>query len=244
MENTSNVLGYVVDFCPICRGLRPFSIRSLSESGKINGYIKKCLECNVSGICDYKLYQHVEKKRSNSVEILMKNTFPHAREHYHNRLLLERYLEENPKKVSKEERNELLLEPFEIFMPILQRRLSEEYYIDNTVITLITSAIIAFLSFIISLLCSVPAIYLLAIGCIFILISGLTIYELMTNNQRYLTSKVLPTLGKTLSVLKPTVKEIQTIFQNYKETKGDFVDKIPLNLLMQEIAENSVADTW
>ncbi len=244
MITTLKRIGYVVDFCPICRGLRTFAVKILSENRKTKGYIKQCSECEITSECDYKMYNHVEKKLPNNVESLVKLTFPHIREHYHERLLTERNLEENPKKISSKERMNLLHEPFTIFMPILRKRLSNDYHISNTVISLGTTVIILFISFIVLALCSIPNLYLLGVGVLFLLTFGLTIYELNTNNQRYLTEKVFPVLGKTLATLKPTPKEIQVIFQNYRETQGDFVDKIPLDKLMNEILENTVTNTW
>ena len=230
-------IGYAANFCAVCRGIMPFEISLVTDKKKIEKdcYIKKCNKCHTISYTDFEKYESTQKKFKN-VENLISKTYPHLRERFRPRLVIERNLKENPKKVTKEEHQQLIDETFSVFMPIIKDIYSQPLYIDKSALRWIligTILPIALISATIFMKVLLP----LWLGLGIFIVSGiLAFFFMITSNDRYFHKKVLPKFAKCLSVVHPSMNELNDILDAYWDAGIDIASKIETESLMQEIA--------
>jgi hypothetical protein len=116
----SKRLGRVADFCPICRGVRPFDVRKLdkfdhlygipvSHRGTV-GFIKRCEACSIELNEESDAHESYSRDGRADVAALMATAGPRLRERMRDRLALERRALEGA--LTTEDRSTLLVEPF------------------------------------------------------------------------------------------------------------------------------------
>jgi hypothetical protein len=113
-------LGRVADFCPICRDLRPFDITKLDSfshiygipvsHGATLGFRRRCERCTIELDDEADAHEYYSRDRDASVGTLMATAGPRLRERMRHRLAQEKCMLAGG--LSKEERAELLMEPF------------------------------------------------------------------------------------------------------------------------------------
>jgi len=131
-KETRKQLGYVADFCPICRKVSAFVARELGvashvyfvsvEKSDVHGEIRECLTCEASFDFDYSRYVELADRPGRTVEHLVEETFPDIGEVFARRLALERQIAANPHSLEPGLRGEFLMEPFHIAAPYFANR--------------------------------------------------------------------------------------------------------------------------
>lgn len=124
-------LGYVAEFCPLCRVIRPFKVSKLGMADHIFfislgmknvlGHEGECIVCSNKRSVDGMSYKDFSKKPDGPIETLVKRTFPDIRDAYANRLNLETQLRDGT--LGPEDRVTFIQEILQIF-----NRITEENF--------------------------------------------------------------------------------------------------------------------
>jgi hypothetical protein len=133
--------GFVADFCPVCRTIRPFQLTRVNMvghvyyisfgQGDLDGYFIECADCGLQLNVDPAQYAGTEQRRVTDTEALVNRTFPKLRAVHAERLQLEEQLRKSPTTLSPEQRAELLMEPFGLLNPIVEAHCGEDTHFDK-----------------------------------------------------------------------------------------------------------------
>lgn len=125
-------LGYVAEFCPICRSVNPFRIVRIGMaghvyyisfgSGQLVGHHAECQQCRNVKKVDPTVYAAFEPKGGMELGPLIQKTFPKIREAYAERLDTEEEIRRNPNSLARAEREALLMEPFQYLSDQVEAR--------------------------------------------------------------------------------------------------------------------------
>ena len=125
-------LGYVADFCPLCREVRAFGLKrvglaghiyyiSLTE-GELVGHTRACAGCGIIFDASPENYARPSKELR-PVRELIAHTFPNIAAYYARRFALEKAIRDPFAKVSAADRMALVKEPF----TLLSNRAEERF---------------------------------------------------------------------------------------------------------------------
>lgn len=116
-------LGYVADFCPLCREVRAFELKRVGLAGHIYyislsdgdlvGHERRCSVCGIQLSAKPELYARPSKK-SRTLRELIALTFPNIATHYAGRFALEKAIRDSFAKIPRDDRLALLKEPFSL----------------------------------------------------------------------------------------------------------------------------------
>jgi hypothetical protein len=223
-------LGFVADFCPVCRDLRTFKVERIGSAshvyyisfgqGDLVGFERTCQACSTPVEAVPSTYLDFSKNARPASE-LISETFPNY--YTANRELIERErkVRDTPSQLTPAERKARMREPFLVIAPLAQQKLAA--------IRVDWRVLLAIFSF-------VPIFWLLG------LISGwvnpnqadpsmnwligalavwgcLVFWEMFSASRRYLLKNAAPQLAASLAPLKPTESEINRILQELKQHK-------------------------
>ena len=251
-KRTLTRLGYVADFCPICRQTRPFSVSRVGSAGHIYyislgegelvGYSSECQTCRLNLSANPNLYQTVSKSLPPDLTSLIQGTFPNLNQHHQNRLEVEEQIKRNPRSLSADTRNALIEEPFHLLSPLVEARLSGQTRIDREsgFGCLFTIVMFVMLCMLVS---SIPD-WLSGLGLLVIL-GGVvyTIIQLVLSNQRYLQRDVVPLLANCLRPLSPSLDELQACLNKLAILKQRLGRRLKAQQLLAAI-QHSRIDTF
>lgn len=248
-KRTLTRLGFVADFCPICRQIQPFSVSRVGRvghlyyisfgDGELVGYLSECQTCRLNLSADANLYQTVSKSLSPDLTSLIQGTFPNLRQHYRDRLAIEEQIKRNPRALPADIRAVLIEEPFHLLSPFVEARLSGETRFDRE------SGFAALFTFVLFvLLCmllrSIPE-WLSGLGWLVVL-GGVvyTIIQLVLSNQRYLQRDVVPLLASCLKPLSPNLDELQACLNKMAIFKQRLGRRLKAQQLLTAIERSGV----
>ncbi len=230
-------IGKVADLCIVCRGVRPFRLKKVTHKSKLLGYEKECLDCRIKSKTDRSKYANICRKHNVTVEFLISDTFPHLREHYREELRKDKFVDEdNLPMLTDEERLEMIREPFDIFIPFIEKRHPAEIYFDRRTIKSCLFTFIIPLLLIFSPKPNIPTeivnyFYYFAIA--FLIISSIvSFYYLKNANKFYLKNFIFPRIGKSVAPLKPTTDELEHILNSLKNSGASVAKYIKIKDIM------------
>lgn len=248
-QRTLTRLGYVADFCPICRQTRPFSVSRVGMAehiyyisfgeGELVGYLSECQTCHLNLSADPNLYKTVSKVLSPDLTSLIQETFPNLNQHYQNRLEIEEQIKRNPRLLPADTRAALIEEPFHLLSPLVEARLSGETRFDRE------SSFAGLFTFVVFvLLCmsfsSIPA-WLSRLGWLLVLGGFIyTMIQLALSNQRYLQREVVPLLASCLKPLRPNLDELQACLNKLAILKQRLGRRLKAQQLLAAIEHSKV----
>lgn len=211
-------LGFVADFCPICRSIAAFAVKrvglaghvyyiSMSE-GELAGFERTCQTCATCFGTDTAKYREIASTLASLPE-LQAQTFPDIAVVLHDRLELEERLAKAPLLLSSEDRRSLILDTFLLLSPKVEKR-----YASTTIDMGVGLALLAAIVLMIAgpaVLLSMspdadPGIPLLV--CV-VLGLGLVVWQIVVAKSRFMTREIVPLLVKALRPLKPAQGELQ-----------------------------------
>jgi hypothetical protein len=217
-------LGYVADFCFICRRAQPFLVRRIGMAGHVYyitagegelvGYDRSCQTCQTSYPADPANYQSMAKKPA-PLSQLLAQTFPGFATAWADRLALEEQVKSSPMLVPADQRKSLLREAFLALSPAVEKRFAATH-MDKEVGFAALGAI--------GLLITVPALtravaparaeeavlLTMAVGI------ALVIWQIAVSGRRFMRRDVVPALVKALNPLRPKNEEIACILAELK----------------------------
>ena len=217
-------IGFVADFCYICREINVFRLLAVNRTSHIYGgavgkgellcHKKVCIHCHTKTTANSTIYKDCLKKidSSSAVDELSKNTFPDIKIHYAERLLLEKTIREDYRKIDSSIRSKLLLEPFEVLSENVESRFKKtniDKYSGISLVLLIaipilTSKLLDLLTFDVDLKMDV------IISIVALCIANV-VFQFIMVPRRYLRDFIYQKLKKSLSILHPSKPEIENI---------------------------------
>jgi len=244
---TERKLGWVADFCPICRLPRAFQFWRLGEAttlygvamteGALVGLRIDCAECGSAFDTTADRNTAIEPQRPEDFSYLVFKTFPTMPETMAERFGVEERLRRNPKNLTAEERTQLLVEPFVVLNAMVQRRESEVRLDPPSAIG--CAATLLLLIAAVCLWHLVPwrfqdefvlgAIGLLTLGMLY------TFLQLHLAPKRYLQRVVVPNLVKALTPLAPEREELQAVLDVGRKEKRPLARDLKLEVLWEKL---------
>lgn len=219
-------LGYVADFCRICRTQQTFLLRRVGSAGhvyylslgqgKLLGHDITCQNCHTVYEVNPARYRDVADSRPVSSAQLARQTFPDYEQVYADRLEQEQRIRFNPFSLSEQERHRLLCEPFWLLSPRLEQR-SDIFRLDwKTVLALLALILVCAFVFPLAEKLRLPenSVIFLLMGSIAAIL--ITWYH-FTNTYRFVQRHLLPQLATTLLPLRPTEEEIRHVLHDLKK---------------------------
>lgn len=241
-------LGYVADFCPICRDLRTFQMRRLGlvghfyyvsfGEGRLIGHIRTCSVCEIDLNGRPEAYREMHKKRLPPAE-LAAITRPDWQAAHADRLAVEREVANPFGKLAPDVRRVLIREPFDLVAPAVEERFSTSHLDWPTVAAIL--GLIASLVIAAKVAPSFPGAseYVFA-AALAIGLAGVA-SQLYLVKRRFFRSKVFPVLTLALRPLKPTRAELQAVLQAMKAEGRAIGKKLDANTLVTALQRTGVA---
>ena len=236
-------MGFVADFCPLCRTVRSFQLARVGlvghvyyislGKGELVGYARTCMNCKTVLNGNPDLYREISKKLVDQ-GALQRTTFPNLQSHHAERLALEQAIKHSPGSVPVNTRRAMLKEPFILLNPSVEKRFSSTQIDMYTTLTLL------------AVLASIPVISALGEkfspphqGEIFmgILLAGVVAVSVQGFLQtgRYFDKKIFPVLVPALKPMKPKAEEITAVIAEMKKAESKFGKKLKLAALLEHL---------
>jgi hypothetical protein len=237
-------LGYVADFCYVCREPRAFELKRVGLAGHIYyisltqgdlvGHERKCLTCALELNAKPELYARASKELV-ALPGLLGATFPNLATHHGPRLALEKAIKDPFHKLPAGIRQTLLKEPF----TLLSHR-AEAYYgksmLDGNTIAVWLGAL-----FVAGILSALVGMFLpdreaeIAVGVLLFACVAAWYYNYWSG-KRLLRRTVLEPLALALRPLKPTDEEIAAVLQDMKTLGLTIGKKLKAKAVMEALA--------
>lgn len=220
-------IGYVADFCPMCRGPQAFLMNSFSTHrhvyfvpvGETNaGFERICQGCKLTFGGTPKFYKASTRKPGN-VQELVQSSFPSFDEVYGERMRIEDAVRKDPMKLPEKVRAALLRQPFTVVSPLVQSRFAGRARLDlHSVVALVLGFVAAGIAGKIA-----EMMFPDYVGTAFLVGGGAGLayflWSLGTEPRRYLKRAIVPQLARTLGPLQPSETELATVLAELKRSK-------------------------
>lgn len=243
-------LGWVADFCPICRDARPFQLRKVSSvghlyyisfgSGNLLGYERTCGDCGITLNADAHRYASLTPSTDQDLDSLIAATNPQFAAQNAARLDLEERLE--ARKLTPEERVALIREPLVLVSPSVEHRAAQTQFDGQSGLGgLATLALPALILIIASATAGqlpewagLTALALAILGGLF------TLYSLATDSRRFIRREVNPRLLRALRPIEPTLEELESVIQQLRTIKHPIGRRINPRRLFEDLQHSSL----
>ena len=240
-KKTSRVLGYVADFCFLCRGPRAFKlIRNGSVGhvyyisfgeGKLVGYERTCTECGERFAADITTYSNVAEALV-PVDELKHSTYPNFDSVMQERIELEKRVQKSPDSLSASERYALIKAPFLLLASKVETQFSSPTKTDwRTGLALFAAIVLPFLAGFAVCQLESPSPdrvdhCLIAAGAAFFVGIAFTAWQIVLSNRRFISREVVPVLAKSLAPLHPSEAEITNVLDELKRLRLKMASKL------------------
>jgi len=224
-------LGFVADFCAVCRDLRTFKVQRVGSAshvyyisfgqGDLVGYERTCEVCKTPVDAAPDTYTGMAKASRPASE-LISETFPNYYTVYREMLERERKVRDTPSLLTPAERRARMREPFMVLAPLVQQKLASIQVDWRVVLAIFSFAPIFWVIGAISGWINGPnqddpsPNWMIA-GLV--LWAGLVFFEIFMSPRRYLLKSAAPQLAASLAPLKPSEPEIGRIIDELKQHK-------------------------
>ena len=229
-------LGRVADFCPFCRGFRPFRVLQVESirhfymlplgGRRPVGQSKVCESCALLSPAQAGGYHALSNDPDADLDVADRETNPQIRRNWASRLLLEERIA--ARKLTPGERSGLLREPFEMAAEVLSRR-NVEGKLD------LPSSLGCLGTVLLPVACmtllplawkasgdSIETVAVAAGGCC-LAFAGLAI---LTDGRRHARRAILPRLIGSLRPLDPSAEEVDLILESFRQARSPLAEVI------------------
>jgi len=253
-RRTERRLGYVADFCPICREVRAFRLIRVGlvghlyyisiGAGKLVGHVIRCEECGVDFETDLTRYASIEKKRPLHFSNLVPATFPNFEVAYAAELAQEDQIRRAPRALPPGERQELLIAPFRHLHGAVAARYAGGLQLDKqaSLGCLATSVLVLGLFALATYLKGVQSDNIL-IAIVSVICIG-TLYALVQTilaRGRFLRARIIPPLARALDRLQPDEAELLECLKRCREIGWTIGSKVKARQILAEIERRRAA---
>jgi len=235
-------LGFVADFCAVCRDLRTFQVKRIGSAshvyyisfgeGDLVGYERTCESCATPFDAVPDTYTGMAKASRPPSE-LISETFPNYYTVYRELLERERKVRDTPSLLTPAERRARMREPFIVIAPLVQQKLASiqvDWRVGLAVLSFVPIFwVIGSISRWITGPDQDPSLNWIFSGLA--LWAGLVFWEIFMSGRRYLLKNAVPQLAASLAPLKPLDSEVSRILDELKQHKLKLGKLRPSDLL-------------
>lgn len=230
-------LGYVADFCPLCRGAQAFRLTRISmaghvygvslSSGKLAGFERQCLGCKIVLEADHEHYADIAKTyplervpESSQVSQLARQSNPGLAERHARRMELEQEIRRGNVPADPALRKFLIKEPFLLLAPNVERAFAETMIDLPLLLTLVGAIAVPIGLF--WLLDSVLVGDAKELIPVFMAVAGLlaliaVVVQGYLVKNRHLRRHFYPKLVRTLKPLRPQPAELASVIGEIRQ---------------------------
>ena len=237
-------LGYVADFCPMCRVARAFELQRVGVvghvyyisfcEGALAGYQNKCLECDTALEARPTAYAAISDELG-SVAALTAKTFPTLLQTYQAVMALDERARTAPASLSSEGRHALIRTPMLLLSAKVEKH-NATTHLDREV----GYAVLVW----IGVLLAAPPLYRLVagdaleLGELWILGIGLVgvVWQIAAERGRFMRRKIVPALARSLKPLAPTEAEVRAVLTELSRLRHKIGTKLKADTLMAALA--------
>lgn len=244
----SRKLGYIADFCQICRQSQPFILKRVGSAGHIYyisfssgdlvGFERTCQKCKNSFAAEPTHYATVAKK-SGEVEALAALTYPNLGEVMKTQLALEEKIQSDAASFSPDERQALILERMLSYAGKVEQRFASTHLDKEIGIAIIAAVLLMiFGPELVSHFQSEEApLTTPYFGILGLLLVG---WQIAVSGRRFMNRHVLPHLAKALHPLTPSDAELEQAVTELKRRQLKIGKKLNLMDLRRHLGSPSV----
>jgi hypothetical protein len=202
---------------------------SLGE-GELVGHVRTCDVCDVDLNAQPERYREIHSEKLPAAQ-LAPITNPDWRRNYVARLAVEKELASAFGKISAEDRQALIEEPFLLLAPKVEARFSASQFDGPTSLALV--GLVLAVAGAVAVAGKVPESAsgpVIALG--WVIGIGLVVWQVMQIKHRYFRDKIFPTLVPALRPLKPTAAELEAVLKRMKQRGEKMGSKLDLKRLL------------
>ncbi len=222
---TRKSLGYVADFCAICRKVTAFQLSRVGSAGHIYylsvgegvlvGHERSCCECGSVQSANTDTYTRPVPKPG-PIDALIRETYPGLERDLAERLQLEQQIRFSPHMLEPGVRAALIKEPLVILAPKVEQRFASTRMDMGVGLALLVSVFLFVFSAYLSSKIDPDAAALFMPLALLVGV-GLVIWQFLASRRRYMRKEIIPLLARSLAPLKPREQEIQQALQAMKQ---------------------------
>lgn len=212
-------LGFVADYCVICRQIQPFYVKELGMvshvywiahgDAEVVGHIGTCADCRVPMGVNPQTYKEFSPDCDSGIERLIADTYPAIREALHERFEVYEKAKRYVSTSSENTRMSVILEPFQLLAPLVEEKFGRNMALSPaaTVSGILTVfAPIFLLSF---WSATERYIGLILSGTSIVLGIIITRHLQVQWREGFFRRSILPKLGHSLRELNPRIQEVE-----------------------------------
>jgi hypothetical protein len=240
---TRRKLGYVADFCGICRVPRAFRMTRLgsvghvyyisSGEGKLVGHERTCTSCGAFSYADPKDYAGIAKS-SGPMETLKRETYPGLDEALAPRMELEAKVKAAPHLLSEEERLGLVFSPINLISPKVEKHFATTHMDGGVALAIGGGVGLCFLGATIGNSIA-PEYGPQGVVAGLVIGAGLVVWQLIAAGPRFMRKEILPLLAKSLAPVQPSEAEIDRVLLELKKARHKIGSKLKASQLIAAI---------
>lgn len=233
-------LGYVADFCPICRSVQTFLVRRIGRAnhiyfisvgkGELSGFDRICQSCLTPFPTESKKYKQILQNPVPPPE-LQAITFPDLETVWQERLALEAQVIKAPLLFSADERRELILGPFLLLVPKVERCYNSPVMDKQATCTILVAVLATLAGWALAGAVFPGSGYKVALG-IFVIGYSLSLWQILAAKTRRVTREVVPAIARGLHPLAPSEREVQAAFATISAAGHKMGSKLKLPELL------------
>lgn len=240
---TRRTLGYVADFCGICRVPRAFRMTRLgsvghvyyisSGEGKLVGHERACTVCGAFSYADVNAYAGVARSPT-PMENLKRETYPGLDAALAPRMELEGRVKTAPQTLTAEERQGLVFSPINLLSPKVEKHFASTHMDVGVALAIAGGVALCFIG---------PAIGDAIApeygprGVLVGMAAGacLVIWQLIASGPRFMRKEIVPLLAKSLAPVKPSEAEIEHALRDFTKAGHKIGRKLKASQLIEAI---------
>jgi hypothetical protein len=223
----SRKLGFVGDFCEMCRQARPFRMERLTLKGHFwylplgethaVAHKATCTACSTTVAPEMGRYAGFARKQADATSLLAQ-TFPAFEQATAARLAIERTVRDAPGTLSATDRRQLIQTPFVLMSRATEERFSAIHVDAGLGLALIGLFVLPILAISISDKVSPDNGGLVLLGAVGVA-AGLLVWQAVQSRARWVRRAVVPRLARCLAPLTPSVAELEEMIGLLRQHK-------------------------
>jgi hypothetical protein len=236
-------LGYIADFCPVCRELRPFTlnvVRRVSHvyyiplgRGDELGHDRTCQECRTLYQAKDTTYLQVARRQM-PFEELKRVTHPTLDAVIRDRLELEHRVRNGRLKLSPADRFAWIKAPFMYLSPRVEWRFASTHIDKEVGLAIIATLVLPFV------VGNVTSAYFPDVtpqATAISICAGLSviIWQLIGSGSRFMRREIIPVLARSLAPLQPTQQELEAVINEIRQGTHKIGRKVKPEQVLEQI---------
>lgn len=234
-------LGWVADFCPVCRCIRQFELQRVGSAshvyyvslgkGELVGHQRRCAVCDTVCHAEPQTYAAIGKVNNIPLNELQANTFPNIEIERGSQIALAQRLKTSPGSFTAAERQQLINNSMALFAQKVETRFARTHLDLPTGLALAGAVVLYCVLFpmlnrlmpdqepVIATLCGLLAV-------------ALVVWQFVESGRRFMMKQVARPLAQTLLAIRPTQGEWKEALADFKSHGYRIGRRLKVNDLM------------